>query len=300
MSLLRALDNREIAVLSWMVVGLLWMLTVREIRSALGSVVHAILQPSILGSISALAAYCFVLAYVGGLAGIWHPGLSKDTIIWFLGVGVVLLSNVGQVPEADRWFRREARKVARVTIFVAFFVNVAVFSIPIELILVPVLTLLGVMSAFTSGKEEFQPAKAFVDGLLAVAGVVLAGYVGVQVASDWASIATVQTAERAALPVWLTLAVLPFVYFVGVFSAYQVAFSAIDTANPAGVRRRALAKAVLAAACRLRARDVGQFRAFEAHALLEAGSLLRMWASIVIFRRGLAEERRAALGTLQT
>jgi hypothetical protein len=65
---------------------------------------------------------------------------------------------------------------------IEFYVNIAEFPLPVELLLLPALVFLAALSAVARLKPETRPAKRFVDALLAVVGVAILVRTGVWVA----------------------------------------------------------------------------------------------------------------------
>lgn len=57
MAFLAALNNREVAVLFWLGVVLIFMLSQRGLRASLGGVAAAATQPAVVASTAALASY---------------------------------------------------------------------------------------------------------------------------------------------------------------------------------------------------------------------------------------------------
>ena len=98
-----------------------------------------------------------------------------------------------------------------------------------------------------------------VDGLIVVASVALLLYVVVGLVNNWASLDKVDLLQQFALPVWLTLGVLPYIYVVGLFAAYELAFIRINWKSEVGWWARTRAKLVLLTSFHAKARDVGAF-----------------------------------------
>lgn len=286
------LNNREIAALLWLVALIFWFAWNRERRRTLLSVVGALTQPILLRVALLTAAWTAALVAGAERVGVWDTPLLKDTIVWFGGAGLGLLGSVGSATDRDHFFRRNAGRAIRATMFVEVFVNLVVLPLPVELLLVPVLTLLLCMSLVAAGKPDVLPAKRVVDGLASALGLGIFVYVSLELATGWSEIDWAGTAEAFSAPLWLTLGLLPFVYALGVYSSYQIAFGRIDDAT-SDRRARLRAKMALLATARVRARDLGEFRQFHAN---EAAAAATFDAACAVVRRiqvGREEEERA-------
>jgi hypothetical protein len=181
--------------------------------------------------------------------------------------------------------------VLRAAILIDFFINLAVLPLPIELILVPCLTGLLLMSAVAEGREGLGQAKSCVDGILGLLGIALFVYVGVSVLSDWSSFNDAATLESLLLPIWLTLAVLPYIYALAVWSGYQRVFGMVDRATDK-CAARCRGRLALAVGLGPRARELGQFHLYPARRIGEAETFRDARRAVREFRDGLAAERR--------
>jgi hypothetical protein len=144
------------------------------------------------------------------------------------------------------------------TILVEVFVNLVVFPLPIELALVPIVTFLTMLAAFSGMKPEWAPAGRLVDGTLGWIGIALLSYVGGRLATD-PGLLNETAGLRFLLPVWLSLGVLPYIYLLALYLGYDAAFRRINL-NCADRATRWRAKRALVRRCHLRARRLGEFR----------------------------------------
>jgi hypothetical protein len=286
------IDNRDIAVLFWLVVFLAWMLTRRDLRPSLLDLLHSFSRPVIFVPIIGLALYTAALALVGERIGIWEAGLVKETTLWFFGTGFVLLMNLSRVLDHDDWFQVELRRALRVAVVIDFFINLAVLPLPVELVLVPFLTLLLLMSAVGGAREDLHQAKGCIDGVLSFLGICLFAYVAARVLTDWNSFDNAATLESLLLPIWFTFAALPYIYALALWAGYQRAFAMVDgITEDVGARRRA--RLALPLGLGLRARELGQLYPYPARRIGEAPSLRAARTAVADFRAGLAAERQA-------
>lgn len=212
--------------------------------------------------------------------GLWDVSHAKDSIIWLVVIGFGLVLNSDRASKHDGFFRRTITGAIGLTALLEFYMNVLVFPLPVELVLQPVLVLLGLLSVVAGLNAKYRPAKSLVDGILAISGILIAVLVGSQLVHDWPSIDKPGLLLDLALPVWLTITSLPFVYAFGMILNYEVAFMRIAFAtNDRRARRRAYLAIVLGLHLRIRA--LRSFaapwsrRLAEAHTLREALGVVR-------------------------
>jgi hypothetical protein len=247
-------NNREKATLIWVGIALAAALMNREIRGSLWNVVKAFASLKIVGPLAAFGGWTVGLAALAHSVGLWGADVRNDTIVWFLAVGMAFFFSLSQATE-DGFFRKTARRAVAVTLFVEAFANLEVFGLWVELALLPIVAFLTAMAALSEGKKESAPARQLVNGLLTVVAVCILLYVLVRLARDFDP---GHTLRALALPVWLTIGSLPFVYAFALLAEYEQAFLRIDfhTDDPSNRRR---AKRALLRAANVLASELGGF-----------------------------------------
>lgn len=260
------MNNREVATLIWLAVGLALALRRSELRTLLLSLVK--------DAVGLLVPLVLFACWIGGLVvlahavGLWEADVRNDTVVWFLTVGVGLLFSLKKVTE-PRFFRNAAGRAFALTVFVEAFMNLGVFSLPVELVLLPVITSLAVLALFTE----------LANRVLAVIGACAFVYVLVRVATDFDA---GHTFRALSLPVWLTIGSLPFVYAFGLVAEYEQAFRRIDFRTDDRVKRRR-AKLALIQAAHFRVAELGGFAMHwisdlaGAESSVEARAIARRW-----------------------
>jgi hypothetical protein len=237
------LNNREWAAFFWLVVGIAFVLTKRDVRSSIRELARTARSPQILVPFLLMLIYVGALAHIGWRIGLWNMNLIKGTVVWFIVSGVVLLMNSAEAGRERRFFRRTALRTLEATVFVEFVTNLFVLSLPAELVLQPAIVFLVGVSVVGAGEKRYNAAKRLVDGLLAVVGVGLATFSVVQLVRQWSDLDKSASLLEFALPVWLTLGLLPFIYFMALYAGYELSFKRIDlmVKNRATRRRAKLA-----------------------------------------------------------
>jgi hypothetical protein len=250
------LNNREWALLVLLAGFAAWALWRNpELRSSLRDLARGGLQAAIIVPVLLMVAYVCGLVFVGRRLGLWNPSLIKATVTWFLVSGLVILMNaVTERGKERRFFLRTALRTLELTVFVEFFINLFVLSFPAELVLQFVLIWLAMLSAFTAREEQYRIVKTAVDGLLAVVGFGLAGYVSFQLVRQWDQLDKEAYPVEFAVPVWMTIGALPFIYFIMLYARYQSAFRTLYTVQDPAARRRA--KLAMVTAMFGRVRDI--------------------------------------------
>jgi hypothetical protein len=215
-------NNRELAAVIWLGAFLVWALTRHDVRSALAQFVVALVQPKLLVALLGMLAYLGGLIYLASLAELWGYSLVGDTMAWFVITGFGLFLNSASLFQSG-WVSLKKLLLTAIgmTVFVEGFVNLYVFPLVVELLLLPLLVLLTGMSVVAATEDDFAPAKKLADGLLAVIGFILFAYVAVRLITEWNEFDRTSGLQKLALPLWLTLGVLPFIAALAVWAHYD-------------------------------------------------------------------------------
>ena len=225
------LNNRELAALIWVGAALLCAFSTVNGRETVVRVVKSFLKPQILLPLAAMLAWVGLELWVGGRLALWNSALAKSTILWTLGSAGVLLLNCAQI-DSDRgdadFFRRTILGTVGVAAFVEFFVNLYVMSLPAELVVQIVVAVLSLIVALAGQKPEYRSLGAFCEPVLALVGLALFALAARQVYLDWHQLDARELLLDLALPVWLTVGLVPFLYLFSTYVAYDVIFRRIS------------------------------------------------------------------------
>ena len=204
--------------------GALVMMMNRELRGSLLSTMRAFLAPKLARSLVLMALWVAAEVMVARRFSWWGASMITSTVFWFVGSGLVLFMNTPKSSQEEHFFKRNALKAVKLSVFFGVFMNLFVLNLPAELGLQVVLFFLLAMSAVASGKEEFKGVKKLVDGLIGICVVGLVAYQLARIIDGRATIGHSGLDWQFLLPVWLSLGLLPYIYFLGVYSEYGSAF----------------------------------------------------------------------------
>ena len=286
------ISNREWALLIWLGVVLAALLLRGDLRSILFEVVRLPLNRVVVVPVALMAAWVGGLVVGAARMGWWDAGLVPDTTVWFFGTALVLMFSAVQGLGEQRFFRRTALRVFRVAVVVEVFINLFVFSLVFELLLLPILVILSMLSVAAGSQERLASVKSVTDAALSSVGLALFGYVLFQIVSDWHDFDKPGALPKFALPLWLAAGIVPFVYLVGLYAAYDGAFRSIDSATDEP-RQRLRAKLALVLKLRTRTQDIATFVGYWPRQASAASTLREACRVIDQFRASKEEDQRA-------
>lgn len=265
------LNNRELAGLIGLGIIALALVGIRSTREALPGLIKLFVQPVILVPILTVVAYAFVLVVLAERLGLWEERLLVETVFWVAGPGMVLFFGVATRKRDDQLLRQTVRRAFGATAFLQVAIGFFVFSLPIELILLPVMTFLLLLSMAAETREDARPVQRIVDALLTVIVLGLLTYAVTHIVAEWDTLDTAYMVRALFLPLYLTVGFLPYLSVIGLWTSYDHAFRFIDHATEDTAARRR-AKLGLILALRRRTALARSLTLFQARAIAEAGS----------------------------
>ncbi len=219
--------NREIAVLFWVSVGAVYVLSKPAIRKAVVAVLRALLSRHLTPIYATTAAYIALIVYGLALIGAWDVSHLKTTLIWAFFVAVVEVFRMPTKAGEFIKFRQLFFDQLKVLVVVEYLVGYTAFPLIVELALFPALTALVLKQAVSEGKEDLRPAYNLLTAVLAIIVLVYLWFAFRQIRADWQSFASIATLADFALPLVLTVLFLPYLFCLSLYAIYQTAFSTL-------------------------------------------------------------------------
>lgn len=215
------LDNREQAFLFWLVLGLFAASFSKGVRASLAGIATATLSKPVLLVFAAMSVYLATIILAANRLDVWHFDMAKDTIIWAIGPALVMVFNHDGAGRDPHHFKAALVSTLRATVVVGFIYNLYVFHLAIELILLPVLFLLACVLAVADRNAEYASVKRLMQFLLGALGLAILSYAASRIALEFDAFASTRTLESLLLPVALTLAFIPFIYALAIYTCYE-------------------------------------------------------------------------------
>lgn len=231
MNVLATLNNREIAAAIWLLIALVWALFNGNIRHALLAVLKAFVTKKIIVPFALMVLYILAMILCFERFGFWNVSATKDTIIWATGSAFITFVNLNKVAQDERYFESAILDNVKFTVILEFIINLYVFSLIIELVLLPVISLLVVLNAVVESKPEYKRVKTLLNSVLGLLGLVVIVFTVREILIDMEGFVSIENLKSFFLPLLFTLTFLPFVYLVALYIQYESLFVRVNVAN---------------------------------------------------------------------
>ncbi|MFA5031684.1 MAG: P-loop NTPase fold protein [bacterium] len=274
-------NTREKATIIWLLIFGVWALSKKNIRSSFWINIKGLFEKKILVLIMAMLVYIGFIFAILSKIGIWNISLTKDTVFWVLGSAFVLLINVNRAMEDEHHFKKIILDNLKLILIIEFIVNLYTFNFWIELILIPVLFMLVAGSAFTKIKKE----KKVIDSILSAFGILLIVFTLVKIFENYQAFASLENLRAFTLPLLLTFAYLPFLYFFALFMSYESLFAHLDFFLKKDLKLAKFAKQKVFTLCHVNLGKLNRFSKGSAQELIRLNNRNDILNMIKTFKR---------------
>jgi len=236
--------NREIAAYLWLGGVLTFMLVWKpDVRRAFIRVIRVLAQPKLIILFGSAGIYISLCVILFASAGLWTSENLKTTILWAVSFVFVSLSETTRVESANEeqaFFTKLVRDTVAVTGVLTFIVELQSFSLAIELVTFPLVTIVYLLHWVAETDTKLEPAKKLLSGILMVVGGWLLLSSLYMTFSDIPKVASLNTLREFGVPILLSLVFLPFLYAFLLLVTYENAFVRLQWQIPdEKLRRRA-------------------------------------------------------------
>ncbi|OHB54893.1 MAG: hypothetical protein A2173_03375 [Planctomycetes bacterium RBG_13_44_8b] len=245
-------NNREIAIAFWTTIFFVWASSQKEIRRSFFQLVKTFVSPKIIIPFILLLTYSFLVILLLREIHIWSLPNLKETIYWFFFSGAITAFTIITDEKTEKPIRKNVRELLTITVVLEFVVNTYVFNLPIELVFVPMVTILTAVYTYASFKTQYKKVEHPSGTLLAIIGIAMITQALIRIYQDFDKFGRFDTLIDFVLPLILTISIIPATYLLMLYASYELLFLRIDFALESSIEMRRYAKKLLTLHCYFR------------------------------------------------
>lgn len=219
-------NNREIALLLWIAVIVLAVL-LSKLRKSLVPIIQILTKRMFLIIFSLIGAYLFGIIILFKNLEVWQNSNLKDVLFWLFTVGLILVFKINDA-KSNAYFKGIFLSAIKWTIVLEFVVNLYIFSLFTEIIILPVLVFLALTQAVAEMDEKHKVVSKFLQNIIVIAGLSIFSYSLYKTVINFDAVLTFQNLVSFLLPITITILFIPFVYFLALYSTYESYFIHLD------------------------------------------------------------------------
>jgi chromate transport protein ChrA len=225
------LTSRELAIVLWLAILILWTLTLDGARSSVGSALKTLLSPKLLMLFATIIAYNVAVILWLWRVGYWDPAMLYDTVTFFVvgAVGSVSRAATQGATYDRRFFLKTVLVNLEVMVLFAFLSDFFPFNFLVEFFLViPVITVLVTLLVVAEHQKGAEQVHRLFSGVQASVGFALIGYVLWQVAKNYEQLLNAHVLFSLGLPFVMSVMFIPILFLACTVFAYEDAFLVVS------------------------------------------------------------------------
>ena len=173
--ILKLLSSREWAVVTWLLLGLIWAAGQPSVRSGFASVLGAALHWKLLVPAGLVALYVLGIVRAYDALDFSYRRLWLDAGLWFAYSIYVGGSVIAARGDFDLW-GKVVKKNLNGIVYLEILVNTYTFHYVVELMIVGVLFVISMLNVGAGLEQRYKPVENLTEWLLAGFGLALFSY----------------------------------------------------------------------------------------------------------------------------
>jgi hypothetical protein len=228
--MLELFTTRELALFSWLFIIIIWLFLKKSRRHSLKDVFKKALTKKLVIVYLLMLSWITLSVYILMKVHIWDWNQLKTTILWAISYAFVGLVSINKILKSKAYFKDAAKELLTFSVVLEILVGFHTFSYWIEMILIPIATILTGCIVYAGNKVEYAPVKKLFNSLLAFMGLVIIGFSIYWVITNFKHFAAINTFMDTIISSLLTLLFLPFLYILTLYMQYETGFIGLETA----------------------------------------------------------------------
>lgn len=218
------LSTREWAIIIWFSIFFVYVMMHRQIRESFLKVVKIFFGSKL------RILWGIILLYVLGITLIfynlpfWKNIYIKDIVIWFVFSGLIYCMNAVSKEADEEYIKKILKDNLKLTVILEFIISTFTFDIWIELIIIPVTTIIVMMNTIAERKKEYDKVHKLLDIVLAVAGFWIL-YETIKIGiHEYKELDALNTFISFMIPIVYLILIIPLEYILELYSKYELLF----------------------------------------------------------------------------
>ena len=216
--------NREIATIIWVTLFIIRFSLEKQIRTSILTTIKSALKIKILLYFFSYFCYISLIIYSFYYLELWDITYLKENIIWFifsgLPIGLIVATN-----KLERGFwKRLILKNLKLIVFVEFIISSFTFSLIVELLIIPIITLIVLINTVLKFNEENKDLEKFTNIILTFVGFFILSYSMYKSITEIHLIGNVSHLKSFLFPVVYSIMSIPYMYIYKLIVEYELLF----------------------------------------------------------------------------
>ncbi|MBO1004489.1 hypothetical protein ACFSKI_07330 [Pseudogracilibacillus auburnensis] len=194
-----------------------------EIRKSVFKVFKAILNKHIIFFMIVTVSYAAVSVWFLSSLSIWNWMYLKDVVLWFLFIGIPMTANAASERNIQ-YFVQLVKENMKIAIFIEFLVGTFTFNLYVELLLVPISTLIFLLYTVSSLDKSYKSVEKFFSVVLSILGWTIIFFAIRNMVIQFSDLNIPELFVTFSIPITMTFIFLPLSYLFSLYSGYEQLF----------------------------------------------------------------------------
>ena len=218
------LTSREWASIIWSIILLFYMITKKEIRSSLYNLIEKFFDSKLRVLWIVYISYIIGITLLFSLLPLWKNAFIKDIIIWAMFSGLIYLINAVSREADENYIIKIVKDNFKIFIVFEFIMSTFTFNIFVELLIIPVTTIIFAINIISERNLEYQNLYKLTNYLLATIGFIFI-YKTIEVGiSEYQQLNILDALISFLIPIIYLISTLPLIYIISLYSKYELLF----------------------------------------------------------------------------
>lgn len=224
-------STREIATVIWVTLTLIYVMRRRDFRASLFKFIKAIFAKKLLLIWIIYIAYVSFITYLFSSLSVWKNIYLKDILIWTFISGIINYANAILKDADEKYIRNMIKNNLGLIMILEFIVSTFTFNIFVELMIIPIVTVLIVGIYMTENNKNQQYENKFYNFTLTTivfSNILAAVIKGIR---EYKNLNKIDIIVSLITPIAYMLLSIPLVYILELYSKYEIIFIRINLGN---------------------------------------------------------------------
>lgn len=223
-TILEIFNNREIAIGIWVALLIPIALFKKDFRISLREFVKIFFDRLLFTIYLLQLLYLLVVILFLKYINYWDMSLLKDTIYWYFGVAFISFINVSKIKQDEDYVKKILFDNLKLLVIVEFVNNVYSFNMIVELVIIPIITLLVIISAIGESNDNYRSAKKITDSILVFITIIMTIFTLYNIITEFDSFANKSNLQSFLLSPFLTVLYMPCIFCFALYYSYLSLF----------------------------------------------------------------------------
>lgn len=218
------LSTREWATIIWLLILLAYILKNKKIKNAFLDVIKILFGKKLINIWLITSLYVFLITFLFSKTSIWDNYYIKDIIIWFISSGIIFCLNSASKEADEQYIWKVLKDNLKFTIVIEYIYSTFTFSIWVELLIIPIITILAMVDAYAESKEEYKIVHKFMQGVFAIISIWFfyeTFKIGLR---EYKELNILNTFVSFMIPLVYLILIIPLEYMIELYSKYEIFF----------------------------------------------------------------------------